>query len=159
MTRPNILIRSATIDDAGAITAFNQAMALETEGKDLAGATVEAGVRHALADREASRYYIAEVDGTVAGQTMITVEWSDWRNALFWWIQSVYVDPRFRRQGVFRALHAYVRGEAKKLPNVCGLRLYVHNENQRAMATYLQLGMTKTDYLLCEEDWSQESAT
>lgn len=159
MTRPTILIRSATIDDADAISAFNMAMALETEGKALAGATVEAGVRRALADHEASHYYVAEVGGTVAGQTMITVEWSDWRNALFWWIQSVYVDPRFRRQGVFRALHAHVRGEAKRLPNVCGLRLYVHNENQRAMATYLQLGMTKTDYLLCEEDWSQESAT
>ncbi len=156
MSEPAIQVRPATMADADTIASFNAAMAHETEGKSLRDATVKAGVRHALADHEACRYYIAEIDGIVAGQTMITVEWSDWRNALFWWIQSVYVDTGFRRQGVFRALHTFIRDEARKQPGVCGLRLYVHAENQRAMTTYLQLGMTKTEYLLCEEDWSHE---
>jgi GNAT superfamily N-acetyltransferase len=84
---------------------------------------------------------------------MVTPEWSDWRNGFFWWIQSVYVEPAFRRQGVFRALHERIRVEALSRADVCGLRLYVHHHNGRAMETYHTLGMGKTDYLLFEEEF------
>lgn len=149
-----ISIRAARPDDLDEVVAFNKAMAVETEGKKLDDATVRDGVRKALADPDRARYYIAEVDGEVAGQTMITLEWSDWRNAFFWWIQSVYVKPELRRRGVFRALHAFVRDEARRTSGVCGLRLYVYDRNDRAIKTYGRLGMTQTHYLLFEEEWS-----
>lgn len=149
-----IRIRAARPDDLDEVVAFNRAMAVETEGKELDDATIRDGVRNALADPGRARYYIAEVDGDVAGQTMITLEWSDWRNAFFWWIQSVYVKPEHRRRGVFRALHAFVRGEARRTSGVCGLRLYVYDQNDRAISTYGRLGMTRTRYLLFEEEWS-----
>jgi GNAT superfamily N-acetyltransferase len=145
-------IRPATPDDADQVIAFNTALAAETEGKTLDASTLAVGVREALADPARSLYFLAEVDGAVVGQTMVTFEWSDWRNAFFWWIQSVY--SRFRRRGVFRALHDHVRREAKGRPDVCGLRLYVHHDNHRAMKTYERLGMPQSEYLLCEEDWS-----
>lgn len=148
-----IIIRSATMADAARIAAFNQAMALETEGKELDAQVALAGVQQALADSSRAAYYLAEVDGVVAGQTMVTLEWSDWRNGFFWWIQSVYVEPRFRRLGVFRALHNHIRAEALSRAEVCGLRLYVHHDNNRAMETYQKLGMVRTEYLLFEEEF------
>lgn len=82
---------------------------------------------------------------------MVTSEWSDWRNGFFWWIQSVYVRPEYRRHGVYRSLHEHLRKLAQTEPNICGLRLYVERENERAQSTYSRLGMHETHYLLFEE--------
>ncbi len=84
---------------------------------------------------------------------MITYEWSDWRNGVFWWIQSVWVEPECRGRGVFRALYGHVRALALATPGVCGLRLYVEKSNERARRTYLRCGMRQTDYELFEEDF------
>jgi len=150
-TRP-VRIRPATTADFATILASNKAMADETEDKPLEPATAEAGVRNALGDSNRALYFIAEVDRVVAGQTMITPEWSDWRNGFFWWIQSVYVKPEYRRHGVFRALYEHIANLAKQRPDVCGLRLYVHRHNETAIETYRNLGMSQTDYLLFEEE-------
>lgn len=154
MTGQTIHIRRATTADMATVISFNQAMAVETEGKTLDPDTVSAGVRAALEDESRCIYFMAEVDGRIAGQTMFTTEWSDWRNGIFWWIQSVYVDPAFRRRGVFRALYHHIRDLARERPDVCGLRLYVHRDNKRAIDTYRDLGMDLTEYLLCEESWA-----
>jgi ribosomal protein S18 acetylase RimI-like enzyme len=82
---------------------------------------------------------------------MVTNEWSDWRNGLFWWIQSVYVKAPWRRQGVYRRLYEYIRAQALADPGICGFRLYVEKENAVAQATYDSLGMAATDYLIYEE--------
>ena len=148
---PTMQIREANADDAAIITAFNIAMALETEAKHLDPQTARRGVELALRRLEHARYFLAEVDGRAVGQCMITYEWSDWRAGLFWWIQSVYVQPAWRRRGVFRALHAQVGALAEREPDVCGLRLYVEHENTAAQATYLSLGMQRTDYHLYEQ--------
>ncbi len=153
---PNgILIRTATIDDARVIVGFNLALAAESEGMTLDEATVAKGVGQAIGDPKRCHYYLAEVGGQVVGQTMITREWSDWRNGWFWWIQSVYVDPAFRRRGVFRSLHTHIRDEARSHADVCGLRLYVHHDNQHAITTYQQLGMKVSAYRLCEDVFVQ----
>ncbi len=149
-----IRIRRATLADLDTIVAFNQAMALESENKTLDLSTVTAGVRRALEDPGRSVYFVAEVDGTVVGQTMVTMEWSDWRNGFFWWIQSVYVDPDSRSRGVFRTLHEHILALARQRRDVCGVRLYVHRDNHRAVEVYAKLGMKLTEYLLYEEDLS-----
>ncbi len=154
MTDPAIKIRPARADDLNVIAQFNQGLARETESKTLADDTIREGVRRLLADPRLGLYFIAEIEGMIVGQTMVTTEWSDWRNGFFWWIQSVYVSPEFRRRGVFRALHMEVREAARKKKDVCGLRLYVHEDNARAMEAYLNLGMERTHYALFEEDWS-----
>jgi GNAT superfamily N-acetyltransferase len=154
MTVSRIMIRPARPDDLNVIVQFNQALAGETEDKALDDAVIREGVRRLLADSRRGRYFIAEVDGMVVGQTMVTYEWSDWRNGDFWWIQSVYVSPEFRSRGVFRSLHAHVRDAANQADGVCGLRLYVYERNARAMEAYLNLGLVRTDYLMFEEDWS-----
>jgi ribosomal protein S18 acetylase RimI-like enzyme len=85
-----------------------------------------------------------------AGSLMITTEWSDWRDGDFWWIQSVYVKPEFRKLGVYRAMYAFVQSLAASKPNVCGFRLYVERENLTAQKTYASLGMQETHYNIFE---------
>lgn len=148
---PAIVIRRATTADAGALAAFNLALAAETEDKRLIPALVAAGVQRLLAEPAMGFYLVAEVAGAAAGCLMVTYEWSDWRNGRFWWIQSVYVQPQWRRRGVFRALHGHVSAAAAGEPDVCGLRLYVEKENANAQATYRRLGMAQTEYRLMEQ--------
>lgn len=128
-------------------------MARETEDKELDAALVRQGVLAVLNRPELGRYLIAEQDGNVVGQLMLTYEWSDWRNGAFWWIQSVYVRPDQRRNGVFRALYQHVEQLARVTPGVCGLRLYVEAHNERAIATYRDLGMQPSGHTVFEADW------
>jgi len=148
----DIKIREAALADAQVIADFNVRLAQESEGLGLNAARVEAGVTAMLKDPAKGIYYVAAVAGAVAGQLMITYEWSDWRNANIWWIQSVYVKPEFRRAGVFRALFNHVQSLAQARKDVCNLRLYVHAENTRAAQSYERLGMTRTQYEVFELD-------
>lgn len=143
--------RRATPADADILIDFNREMARETEGKELDPKLITAGVRALLGDEALGFYVVAEIDGRIAGSLMITTEWSDWRNGNFWWIQSVYVKPEYRRQGVYRSLHEFVKQVANEDSTNCGFRLYVESENSVAQETYHSLGMYKTSYRLFEE--------
>jgi GNAT superfamily N-acetyltransferase len=149
----NFSIRLAAPGDAETIARFNQAMAQETEGRQLDFERLRRGVQAVLSDPSKGRYWVAEIDGRLAAQLLITFEWSDWRNGAFWWIQSVYVDPAFRRRGVFRALYEHVARQARQAPDVCGLRLYVEQDNRRAQAAYERLGMHPAPYRIYEVDF------
>jgi len=139
-------IRQARVEDATTIAEFNAAMAFETEGKILDGATLSRGVEAVLADAAKGFYTVAEVAGEVVGQCLVTREWSDWRNGWFWWFQSVYVAEGFRRMGIFRAIFADVVNRAKCEGDVIGVRLYVEDENVRAQQTYAALGLKDENY-------------
>jgi ribosomal protein S18 acetylase RimI-like enzyme len=151
-------IRPATPDDVETLARWAEAMALETEDKTLDAATIRAGIGAGVADAAKARYLVAEHDGSPVGTLMLTTEWSDWRNAWWWWIQSVYIAPEARRSGVFRALYAHVEHEARNTPGVCGLRLYVENENTRAQATYAALGMDDAHYRVFEAEFPKAPA-
>jgi len=144
-------VRTATSDDIDTLARFNEAMAQETEDKALDPDTVRAGVEAMFDDPTRGFYLVAVRDETVVGSLMITTEWSDWRNGVFWWIQSVYVRPEARRTGVYTALHRAVRKRARATEDVCGLRLYVERGNEAARETYETRGMTATSYRLYEE--------
>jgi ribosomal protein S18 acetylase RimI-like enzyme len=145
-----LTLRSATAADAPLIVEFNRRLALESEDKTLDVDVLTVGVAAILADPSRGRYFLAERDGEVIGQLMITTEWSDWRNGWFWWIQSVYVLAEARRQGVFRSLYEHVYAQAQAHPEVVGLRLYVEEANRSAQQTYQSLGMERTGYLVLE---------
>jgi GNAT superfamily N-acetyltransferase len=146
-----LTIRRGEPVDATTIAAFNAAMAWETEHKRLRPDLIASGVRRLIDTPSLGFYLVAEHQGRVIACLMITNEWSDWRNGLFWWIQSVYVEQPFRRQGVYRALYAQVREMAQADDGVCGFRLYVEKDNAVAQATYASLGMAPTDYQIYEE--------
>lgn len=154
-----IRIRDAVPGDAKTIAAFNAAMAMETEGKTLDDDLIQPGVSALLNDPAKGRYWIAEVDGEIAGQLMITYEWSDWRNGTMWWIQSVFVPEKHRRTGVFSALYRHVEQLATATDDCCGIRLYVEESNERAQSTYRTLGMVKPGYSVMEVDFRKQNET
>jgi ribosomal protein S18 acetylase RimI-like enzyme len=143
-------IRSANKKDTKTLIKFNQAMALETEDITLDHQTVQAGVVAVIEDASKGFYLICEQSDTIAGSLMITLEWSDWRNGNIWWIQSVYVDPRYRRKGVFTALFTEVKKRISSNDNIAGVRLYVDEHNKTAIETYLTLGMKTSNYNMLE---------
>ena len=143
-----IRIRAARMEDCENLAVFNAAMAVETENKTLDPAVLRAGVARILAEPARGFYLVAEIDGAVAGCLMVTFEWSDWRNGDWWWLQSVYVMPEYRRHGVFRALYAEVERRAIERNDVVGVRLYVERDNARAQRTYASLGLCEEHYRL-----------
>ena len=143
-------IRNATQEDLPFIAAANTALATETEGKALDPNLLQPGIQAVLDDPSLGRYYVAEIEGKVVGQLMTTSEWSDWRNGLFLWIQSVYVLPGHRGDGVFRALFGHLSELAKVDPRICGIRLYVDRSNDRAQEVYARLGMHRSNYGVME---------
>lgn len=146
-----INIRVATHTDVAALVRFNQLMAWETEQKKLREAVLIKGVSALVSDKNKGFYLVAEQNSEVVGSLMVTTEWSDWRNGVFWWVQSVYISPDFRRKGIYAQLYAQVKVLAEKQQDVCGFRLYVEKENLIAQKTYESLGMQPTHYLMYEE--------
>ena len=144
-------IRPATLADVSLLAGWAKAMAFETEHKILADSDILPGTQRAIEQPGLAHYFIAELDGKPAGCLMLTSEWSDWRNGLWWWIQSVYVQPECRRRGVYRALYENVQHLASLNSDVQGIRLYVEKENGIAQRTYQSLGMHDANYLVFEQ--------
>ncbi len=156
-TNTKVRVRTATSADTERIAAFQQAMALETEGKMLDATTLRQGVAGVFEAPEKGFYLVAVADteggsAPIVASLLITHEWSDWRNATFWWIQSVYVDAGWRRKGVYRAMYDHVSRLARARGDICGIRLYVERANAIAQQTYESLGMHKSHYDLYEVD-------
>lgn len=145
-----VRIRRAEGTDVDTIADFNTEMARETENIVLPRLRLVNGIKALLEDISKGFYVMAEFNGKPVGQVMITYEWSDWRNGTFWWIQSVYVLPQYRRMGVFRALFHHIKLTAEEATDVCGLRLYVEQGNHTAKQTYESLGMEESHYDLRE---------
>jgi ribosomal protein S18 acetylase RimI-like enzyme len=141
--------REALPADASTIIDFQLAMARETEDLELDRELLTRGVNAVFADPALGRYYIAERDGRVIGSLMITYEWSDWRNGMVWWIQSVYVIPEFRRRGVYAGLYDHVKSMVEQ-STVRGIRLYVDKRNTPAQEVYTRLGMNGEHYQVFE---------
>lgn len=155
--RIEIKIRQASAADSATIARFNAALAWETEKRRLDLKRVLAGVQTLFEKPGKGIYFVAEVEDNggrvIAGQLLITYEWSDWRNGDFWWIQSVYVDERFRSRGIFRALFNHVHNLARHSKDVCGVRLYMEAHNDNARRAYEGLSMKRTDYQVFEMDF------
>ena len=147
-----MIIRRALSQDAAELAEFNINMAHETEGPRInTRSDYRAGVKAMIDNPQMGFYLVVELDNCIQASLMVTTEWSDWRNGIFWWIQSVYVRPQYRRQGLYRELYLRVKELAEQEPAVCGFRLYVERENTRAQKTYESLGMVETEYKMFEE--------
>ena len=146
-----MIIRRALSQDIAELADFNIKMAYETEGVELIPEVITAGVTTMIDNPQMGFYLVVELDNGIQASLMVTTEWSDWRNGTFWWIQSVYVRPQYRRQGLYRELYLRVKELAEQEPAVCGFRLYVERDNSAAQRTYESLGMTETEYKIFEE--------
>lgn len=157
----SVFIRPGILHDLEVLVGGNAALAWETEQRELDRSTLRSGVLALLQDPNKGWYIVAETTSqagglpTVVGQVLVTFEWSDWRNKNFWWLQSVYVHPDYRRKGVFKQLYGYVMKEAKNRKEaVCGFRLYVEQDNTIAHQSYGHLGFQKAPYHMYECEWT-----
>ena len=148
-------VSKAQKSDIPAIIQFNINMAMETENKKLDKQTVTRGVNKVFSSPSLGYYIIVKDSSGILGCLMITYEWSDWRNGLFWWIQSVYVKKEYRRKGVFRKMYNFIHEKAISDTTCTGIRLYVENNNSVAQNVYNNLGMVETHYKLFEKDFNK----
>lgn len=145
-------ISKALPSDAQSIARFQVDMAAESEGTSLNFDVALKGVTEGLNDVSKGTYIVARNEnGGVIASLMLTREWSDWNCSWYWWIQSVYVQPQYRRQGVYRSMYNLVKDMAKEADVAC-VRLYVDRTNTQGLSTYTALGMKESHYLLFEED-------
>jgi len=152
-----LVIRDATPADRDIIADYNSRLSEETDDGPLDSTLIVPGVTALLADRAKGRYWLAEENGQIVGQIGITYEWSDWRNGMLWWVQSVYVHADHRRKGVFSALFRHVESLAEEDSEVVGLRLYVERDNARAQATYTDLGLSMTGFQVMQSLFRDKS--
>ncbi len=152
-----LIVRLARPGDVDALVNFSAAMAIETEGRTLDRERLRRGTLAVLTSPARGFYLVAELpEGSftvVVGQLLVTYEWSDWRNATFWWIQSVYVHPNWRRHGVYRRMHESVLAQARGQEEVCGVRLYVEASNNVAQTVYRRVGLSPSPYQVFETDF------
>lgn len=140
------------MSDVESLVEFNQAMALETEGKHLDSALLRKGVAAVFEDDRKGFYVVAEDGSQIVGGLMVTYEWSDWRASWFWWVQSVFIRPEARGRKVYSQLYDFVKARAAEAGDVCGFRLYVETENLHAQLVYDKVGMESSHYLMYEEN-------
>jgi ribosomal protein S18 acetylase RimI-like enzyme len=129
---------------------FQQRLAYESEEVTLDSSTLRKGMEAMFADPGKGIYYIASDGDEVVGCHMITYEWSDWKNGMVWWLQSVYVKESYRKKGIFKMMYDNVISMIKKDPNLIALRLYVDKSNERAMKVYSAMGMDGSHYTVYE---------
>jgi L-amino acid N-acyltransferase YncA len=140
-------IRSARAGDLDTLVEFTFHEAREAEGAHLAVARVTAGVQAAFSPRPPARYWVAEQDGSVVASTSIVTEWSDFHGREYWWVQSIYIVPAHRGSGLLNQLLDHLSSEAQAT-GALELRLYVHDENQRAIKAYRRCGFTEAPYVI-----------
>jgi GNAT superfamily N-acetyltransferase len=150
MNQTSCIIRKARLGDLSTIVSFNQLLAMEVRAEKLESAIINSGVQAVLNDSNRGFYTVVETEAKIIASALITFEWSDWRNAWFWWLQDVYVEPSYRQQGIFSSLYIYLKQQAQ-LAKVSGLRLYVYKGNTKAQNVYRKVGMNPSNSLIFED--------
>jgi GNAT superfamily N-acetyltransferase len=145
-----ISIRTATVTEIAMLIGFQQRLARETENLELDITTLKKGMQAMFQDPSKGVYYVAVEGQQIVGCFMITFEWSDWRNGMVWWLQSVYVIDAYRKHGVFRLMYNHLMNVIQNDPSIMGLRLYVDKTNTRAQQVYTTMGMNGEHYTLYE---------
>lgn len=145
-----IQIRQAQRADLSLLVDFQYKLALESENITLDRQVLNAGMAALFDDPTKGLYYIAEEAGEAIGCHMITYEWSDWRNGMVLWIQSVYVRESHRKKGVFRKMYDNLVDRVQQDKGLRGLRLYVDKTNARAQKVYESMGMDGSHYTVYE---------
>ena len=128
-----IQIRKATLTDIPTLVGFQMSLALESENVILDQGILATGLKALFEDPTKGYYNIAEDGSEPIGCHMVTYDWSDWRNGMVLWLQSVYVRESHRKKGVFRKMYDNLTEVIQKDPGLRGLRLYVDKSNARAM--------------------------
>jgi len=164
----DLLIREATLEDLAPLSGFTLDEAREAEGRVEDTKRVYDAIEAALRDPTFKARYFVAVDiskeaqdrsskiNNLVGHCSVTREWSDWNNAHYWWITSMYVHPESRGKGVMSALLSKVDESAKEAgaPEV---RIYVHENNERALRAWRREGFESAPYWMAYRKVDRDS--
>jgi ribosomal protein S18 acetylase RimI-like enzyme len=146
-----VTVRDAHKKDINSIVEFQINMAEETENLILHEDVITPGVEAVFDDHNKGRYFVAEYEDDIAGSLLITYEWSDWRNGMVLWIQSVYVKTEYRGKAIFKAFYKHIQKIMNDNPEEYkGIRLYVDKTNIGAQKVYDAVGMNGNHYQMYE---------
>ncbi|EAY25130.1 GNAT family N-acetyltransferase [Microscilla marina] len=154
LLKENIYIETASVQDAELLADLQCKMAWETEEYMLDRNTVLQGLQALFNDVSKGIYYKVTHNEQVIGCMLNTFEWSEWRNGYVLWIQSLYIVPEFRAQGLFKLMYQYLQHKVKADNNLMGIRLYVDKTNVKASQVYKAIGMSDEHYTFFE--WLNE---
>ncbi len=129
---------------------FQLAMALETEDFKLNEEKLRLGIKTQIGRNQTGRYLLALDGEELVGMLLTLFEWSDWRGREVIWIHSVYIDPKYRGQGIYRKMYSHVKELVEQNEKYAGIRLYVDKSNTDAQKVYEKLGMSDEHYLMYE---------
>jgi GNAT superfamily N-acetyltransferase len=85
------------------------------------------------------RAFLARVDGTPAGACLIAICPASLTLGEFWMIRDLFVDPRWRRQGVAKALLDVICSEARQRGAI-RVTLQTEDDNAAALGLYQRYG-------------------
>ena len=139
-------VRRATINDLTHIIGFISQEAFESEGRTADLDKLEVGIRTALGDDSIAMYWVLiDQDRQPVGCTSVVKEWSDWNAGYYWWIQSLFIAPEHRGQGLLNVMMDAVVSDANA-SSCLEIRLYVHRDNAVAIRAYKKAEFHPSDY-------------
>ena len=86
-------------------------------------------------------------EGRVVGSMSVVAEWSNFLGGDYWWIQSLYILPEHRGQGLVDQLLADLSARAMAA-GALDLRLYGYDTNERALRAYQRCGFAVAPYIV-----------
>ena len=135
-----INVRKAIPDDIDAVVDLYMENA-NPRWATLTNETMKDGIRQLISDPEKGYQVVAEAEGTIVGLLRVAPEWSPYRQGTFWWVENVYVIPKWRRKGIYTRMHNFIYEAARLDNSICGIRLYTDEDNYGARKTYVKVGM------------------
>ena len=105
---------------------------------------------HVLSDIDWGFFVLCEEQGTPVGFMNFSYEWSDWRNGMFYWLQTAYTKDT--NEQIFKNMIEFVNSYGKE-HGCCGFRLQTEKKYEEFWKPFVsRLDLVKTHYYLYHID-------
>jgi len=143
-TTAKVLIRPATIEDAGILNILIHELAEFEHLSHEASVTEEDIIRDAFGEKPRFRALIAEYEGQPAGYAVFFDFYSTFQGRAGLFLDDIFVRQNLRKKGIGKAILAYVAGIAWREGYFC-MRWEVLDWNKSAINFYEGLGAVFMD--------------
>ena len=148
-TPAEVMLRSASPDDASVLFKLIQALAEYERLSDAVTGTPEALREHLFGSRPYAQAILAEVDGQAVGFALFFYNYSTFLTKPGIYLEDLFVLPEYRQRGVGKVLLTHLAQRA--IAEDCGrLEWSVLDWNAPAIAFYEKMGATVLpDWRIC----------
>ena len=143
------MVRIATVQDAAQLEILNN----EFNGE---GETTLENIRASLADNKQEIVVVDETNGELTGFVCVQLKKSFCYNDYMPEITEVYVKPKYRRNGIARAMITYAEEYCKSRFPLHKFELLTGTENAIAQSVYAKLGYAEDGELHLSKRFMRE---